>query len=96
MALEPHVVDAALSDETMPMLTERGSRRDLVHGRDGVESPKRLVDGPHEIAPAIEQGETDGLLRSLAAQLDILNWQQQEIRIMLDQAGRRRVDHAGR
>lgn len=94
--LEPHVVDAALADETMPMLTERGSRRDLVHARDGAESAKRLVDGPHEIAPAVGQDETDGLLRSLAAQLDILNWQQQEIRIMLDQAGRRRVDHAGR
>ena len=96
LALHPHAVDAALADDTMPMLTERGSRRDLVPGRDGVEAPKRLVDGPHEIAPAMERDERDGLLRSLAAQLDILNWQQQEIRIMLDQAGRRRVDHAGR
>lgn len=94
--LEPHIVDAALADETMAMLTERGSRRDPVHARDGSEAAQRLVDGPHEMAPAMQQDETDGLLRSLAAQLDILNWQQQEIRIMLDQAGRRRVDHAGR
>lgn len=34
----------------------------------------------------------DALLRSLSAQLDLLHQQQREIRLLLDQAGRRRVD----
>lgn len=70
--LHPHAVDAAFADELMPMVNERGSRRDASH---------LAVDAPDEL-----------LLKSLSAQLDLLNEQQREIRLLLDQAGRRRVD----
>lgn len=78
------------------MIAERGSRRDLTRQREsGVDSSKRLVDGPHRVA-IVAAEDADGLLRSLAEQLDWLHRQQQEIRVLLDQAGRRRLDHAGR
>jgi hypothetical protein len=70
--LQPHAVDAAFADESMPMVNERGSRRDASHS---------TVDAPDEL-----------LLKSLSEQLELLNEQQREIRLLLDQAGRRRVD----
>ncbi|WP_428303581.1 hypothetical protein [Lacipirellula sp.] len=72
--LQPHAVDAAFADESMPMLKERGSRRDSSH--TATES----------------QSQDDLLLESLSAQLELLHEQQREIRLLLDQAGRRRVD----
>jgi hypothetical protein len=80
VGLEPLAVDAAFADETMPMQEERGSRRDASHGGGAA-------------APALEPMTADDqLLRSLSAQLELLNQQQHEIRRLLDQAGRRRVD----
>ena len=80
VGLEPQAVDAAFADEAMPMHEERGSRRDASHGGGAA-------------APALEPMTADDqLLRSLSAQLELLNQQQHEIRRLLDQAGRRRVD----
>jgi hypothetical protein len=78
--LEPLAVDAAFADETMPLQEDRGSRRDASHGGGAA-------------GPALEPMTADDqLLRSLSAQLELLNQQQHEIRRLLDQAGRRRVD----
>jgi len=81
VGLEPLAVDAAFEDEAMPLQEDRGSRRDASHG--GGSASGSMMDP----APADDQ-----LLRSLSAQLDLLNQQQHEIRRLLDQAGRRRVD----
>jgi hypothetical protein len=81
VGLEPLAVDAAFADETMPMQEDRGSRRDASHGGGGAAAP----------APEPMTAD-DQLLRSLSAQLELLNQQQHEIRRLLDQAGRRRVD----
>jgi hypothetical protein len=70
--LQPHAVDAAFADESMPMVKERGSRRDASH--------------------LATESQDDLLLKSLSAQLELLHEQQREIRLLLDQAGRRRVD----
>ena len=80
VGLEPLAVDAAFADETMPMQEDRGSRRDASHGGSMPES---------SLEP---ETADDQLLRSLSAQLELLNQQQHEIRRLLDQAGRRRVD----
>lgn len=79
--LEPLAVDAAFADEAMPLQEDRGSRRDASHGGDSAAGS--MID------PATAD---DQLLRSLSAQLELLNQQQHEIRRLLDQAGRRRVD----
>lgn len=80
VGLEPLAVDAAFADETLPLQEERGSRRDAPHGGSTA-------------GPALEPMTADDqLLRSLSAQLELLNQQQHEIRLLLDQAGRRRVD----
>ena len=80
VGLEPLAVDAAFADETMPMQDDRGSRRDASHGGSTAESSLEPMTAD------------DQLLRSLSAQLELLNQQQHEIRRLLDQAGRRRVD----
>ena len=80
VGLEPLAVDAAFEDEAMPLQEDRGSRRDASHGGGATGS---IMD------PATAD---DQLLRSLSAQLELLNQQQHEIRRLLDQAGRRRVD----
>lgn len=79
--LEPVAIDAALSDETMPMLAQRGSRRD--------------AGGPaaSSLAP---QTASHSLIDALSAKLDALEEQHVQIRRLLDQAGRRRVDPATR
>lgn len=82
VGLEPQAVDAVFADETMGMHEESGSRRDDPHASSG-----QLGSAVSESATADEQ-----LLRSLSAQLELLNQQQHEIRRLLDQAGRRRVD----
>ena len=79
VGLEPLAVDAAFEDEAMPLQEDRGSRRDASHGG----ATGSIMD------PATAD---DQLLRSLSAQLELLNQQQHEIRRLLDQAGRRRVD----
>lgn len=81
--LAPCAVDAVFADESMPMFKERSSRRDRSHSEG--ESGAIAVAAP-------VMNSDDALLRSLSAQLDLLNEQQREIRILLDQAGRRRVD----
>lgn len=81
--LEPLAVDAAFADESLPMLKERASRRDHSH---------TASDDGAENGPAETIGSDDALVRSLSAQLELLNQQQREIRMLLDQAGRRRVD----
>jgi len=80
VGLEPLAVDAAFADETMPLQEERGSRRDAPHGGSTAELSLEPVTAD------------DQLLQSLSAQLELLNQQQYEIRRLLDQAGRRRVD----
>ncbi len=80
VGLEPLAVDAAFADETMPLQEDRSSRRDAPHGG-------RMSEPLLEPMTADDQ-----LLRSLSAQLELLNQQQHEIRRLLDQAGRRRVD----
>ena len=79
VGLEPLAVDAAFEDEAMQLHEDRGSRRDPSHG----------VAAGSMMDPATAD---DHLLRSLSAQLELLNQQQHEIRRLLDQAGRRRVD----
>jgi hypothetical protein len=81
--LEPLAVDAAFADESLPMLRERASRRDHSH---------TASDDAAEISSAETIGSDDALLRSLSAQLELLDQQQSQIRMLLDQAGRRRVD----
>lgn len=81
VGLEPLVVDAAFEDEAMPLQEDRGLRRDASHG------------GGSEAGSIMDPTTADDqLLRSLSAQLELLNQQQHEIRRLLDQAGRRRVD----
>lgn len=77
--LEPLTVDAVFADE-MPLLDDRGTRRDRSH------SLMATGQAPESVSA------DDQLLRSLSAQLELLNQQQHEIRRLLDQAGRRRVD----
>ena len=81
LGLEPLVVDAAFADEAVPLQEDRSSRLDASHG------------GSSAAGSALEPVTADDLLlRSLSAQLELLNQQQHEIRRLLDQAGRRRVD----
>lgn len=79
--LQPCAVDAAFADESMPMFKDRTSRRDRSHS-----------EGEQAAGATTVLNSDDALLRSLSAQLDLLNEQQREIRVLLDQAGRRRVD----
>ena len=84
-ALPAVAVDAALADEAEPIITERGSRREVVSG--GADAGRRALDGPHE-------GSTDpqadrGLLRQLSHQLSMLEIQQAQIRRLLEQTERR-------
>lgn len=80
--LAPLTVDAVFADEA-PLLEDRGTRRDASHGA--------MATGQ----AAESTSDDDQLLRSLSAQLELLNQQQHEIRRLLDQAGRRRVDRIG-
>ncbi|QDT74058.1 hypothetical protein [Lacipirellula limnantheis] len=79
--LEPLAVDAVFADESTPMLQDSGDRRDSHHRHDA-----------YPIALHGSGVADDQLLRSLSTQLELLNQQQHEIRRLLDQAGRRRVD----
>lgn len=88
--LEPHIVDEALADETMSMSSERGSRRDSSHRTES--EATGWFDGHVEKLAEASATADNQLLQSLAEQLDLLHQQQREIRLLLDQAGRRRVD----
>lgn len=81
--LEPTAVDAALADESLPMVAEAGSRRDAAMGPAAWGRPVR--------AGALSDA---AMLESLADQLDMLHEQQRQIRRLLDRAGRMRVDAA--
>ena len=83
ISLEPTAVDAALADESMPMVAERGSRRD----------PAETAFAAAGSAIANDLSDSD-LLESLAEQLNRLQEQQRQIRQLLDRAGRTRIDAA--
>jgi hypothetical protein len=67
-------------DETMPIVTQRASRRD-----PGVR---------HEAAPKIESTTSATLLDSLTEQLEMIDQTQRQIRRMLDEARHLRIDGA--
>jgi hypothetical protein len=73
-------VDAAFEDETMPIVTERGSRRD-----PGVR---------HTAAPKGEAATSATLLDSLSEKLEMIDQTQRQIRHMLDEARHLRIDGA--
>jgi hypothetical protein len=81
ISLEPTAVDAALEDESMPMFAEQGSRRD----------PAEIAFAAAGAASANDLSDS-ALLESLAEQLNLLQEQQQQIRQLLDRAGRTRLD----
>jgi hypothetical protein len=83
LSLEPTAVDAALADESMPMVAERGSRLD----------PAETAVTSARVASAGDLSDSM-LLESLAEQLDMLHEQQRQIRLLLDRAGHSRVDAA--
>ena len=84
--LAPQAVDAALADESMTMLAERGSRRDMSAPTAGLAAAgaKRAIDEPH-VLPSDGEGV---LLRSLSEQMALLQLQQEQIRRLLEQAER--------
>ena len=83
ISLEPTAVDAALADESMQMVAERGSRRDPAE-----------TDFATVYATNVSALSDSVLLESLAEQLDMLHEQQRQIRLLLDRAGNTRVDAA--
>jgi len=95
VALEPLAVDAALADESMPMIAERSSRRELPKS-SASQRIRRTVDASHAAtaSASIDDSSDAALLRSLAEKLDLLHEQQRQLRRLLDQAGRLRVDGA--
>jgi hypothetical protein len=91
-ALSATAVDAALSDETaLPIITQRGSRRELTSAPSAAE--RHTIDVPHSSdALAAVDAPTDGaLLRQLSQQLSSLQAQQDQIRRLLEQAEGRRA-----
>jgi hypothetical protein len=91
-ALSATAVDAALSDETaLPIITQRGSRRELTSAQSAAE--RHTIDVPHTSdALAAADAPTDGaLLRQLSQQLSSLQAQQDQIRRLLEQAEGRRA-----
>jgi hypothetical protein len=86
--LEPLAVDAAMEDDTLPILTERGTRRDPER------SPNEAIALRHPRRANLADSQDAELLDSLAEQLDLLNEQQRQIRQLLDQAGHIRLDVA--
>lgn len=90
-ALNAPAVDAALADETaVPIVTQRGSRRELSAAH--ADAQRRTIDVPHVVdAPALHDAAGDGaLLRRLSQQLSSLQAQQDQIRRLLEQAEGRR------
>ncbi len=83
VALEPTAVDAALADESMPMVTERASRLDPA-----------VPSTPSMRSNSADAASDPALLESLAHQLDLLHRQQRQIERLLDRAGRVRLDAA--
>jgi hypothetical protein len=88
LPLEPLAVDAAMEDDTLPVLTERGSRRDPAG--PAIRGKKPM---PSQRASMAASNDSD-LLETLAEQLDLLGEQQRQIRQLLDQAGHTRLDRA--
>ena len=83
--LNAAAVDAALeSDCTLPVISERGSRRDFA----GLAAAVRPVG---QTAPAVEatssaSSREGGLLQSIAEQLRLLRMQQEQITRMIENA----------
>jgi hypothetical protein len=73
-------VDAAFADETMPMATERGSRRDPAIRRAAT--------------PKSQTPSSATLLDSLSEKLEMIDQTQRQIRRMLDEARHLRIDGA--
>ena len=93
-ALAPSAVDEVFADETAAVVTERGSRRDMVSTstKSTIEMPKRTIDEPHVVAMSTGAGGTSAdvvMLQSLTEQVARLQLQQEQIRRMLEQAERR-------
>lgn len=82
--LEPRTVDAVFADDSSAFRETREVRCD--HPHIGVESNAESAAQTVDI--------DDQLMRSLSIQLELLNRQHREISLLLDQAGRRRVDRA--
>jgi hypothetical protein len=81
-ALEASVVDAALDDESTPILAERGSRREFPSR--GADASRVAIDNSH--AAAVSDG---ALIRQLSRQLALLETQQRQIRQLLEMTEQR-------
>jgi hypothetical protein len=81
-ALEPSAVDAALNDESTPVVAERGSRREFP--ARNADAPRMAIDDSH--ATSTTDG---GLIRQLSRQLALMEAQQQQIRKLLEMTERR-------
>jgi hypothetical protein len=91
-ALNAPAVDAALADETaVPVVTQRGSRREISAAHADAE--RRSIDVPHVVntAAANDAAGDGALLRRLSQQLTSLQAQQDQIRRLLEQAEGRRA-----
>ena len=94
-ALQPSAVDAALGDETAPIVAQRGSRREIRTAAASLDATHMTathvaIDERHPAASSGGSERTDGaLLRQLSRQLSLLEVQQQQIRRLLDQTERR-------
>ena len=80
-ALEPSAVDAAMADESTPIVSQRGSRRD---------GAARLT--PTLYSRSQHAHDMPASLESLADQIDLLHEQQRRIQRLLDRAGNLRID----
>lgn len=98
---EPMAIDAALADESTPIIapaqepTQRGSRRDVPVR--GAAAMRMAIDDAHARALAgMSHAGDERLMRQLSRQLDMLEIQQRQIRRLLEQnerrAGTTRVD----
>ena len=96
LALEaaPTAIDAALSDESTPIMprgeepTQRGSRRDAP--LRGAAAMRVAIDDAHAQAVAnMPHAGDERLMRQLSRQLDMLEIQQRQIRRLLEQNERR-------
>lgn len=92
-ALAPSAVDEVFADETAAVVTERGSRRDMVSPKKSTAEKSMLtIDEAHVVAMSINGGAVSTesvMLQSLTEQVARLQVQQEQIRRMLEQAEQR-------
>jgi hypothetical protein len=88
-AISPSAVDAALEDESTPIVSPQDSRRDITAAASG-DTTRFAIDGAHAAAAGSSIDSAEGsLLRRLSRQLNLLEIQQQQIRRLIEQAERR-------